>query len=170
LRINKEQTVGIRETLNQNPGITTGATAGIIIIALGFIIWQTTGGEGSYSGPTKRYYVDDDGKSEPFLDSVDKIAPFDHNGKQAVLAHVFTCDGGKTKFIGYVERYTPDAKAKLEKARTNPKEAPPPEDMAINGIEIKRPKDTAWLKTIDPRSTAVTKVTCSSGTLEPVVP
>src|SRR5690554_2534860 len=31
-------TVGIRETLNQNPGITTGVTAGIIVLALIFIV------------------------------------------------------------------------------------------------------------------------------------
>ena len=43
--------MGIREALNQNPAITTGATAGLIVVALVFIFWTTFGGDRS-AAPT----------------------------------------------------------------------------------------------------------------------
>jgi hypothetical protein len=94
--------VGIRESLNQNPGITTGVTAGIIIIALGFIIWQSTRSDRP-SLPTKMYYTDDDGATK-FSDDITKVPPFDHKGKPAVRARVFTCDGGKNQFVADLDR------------------------------------------------------------------
>jgi hypothetical protein len=36
--------VGLRETLNQNPAVTTGATIAIIALALAAIVWQLNGG------------------------------------------------------------------------------------------------------------------------------
>ena len=36
--------MGIRQTLNENPTITTGVTAGVIVLALIFIVWQAIGG------------------------------------------------------------------------------------------------------------------------------
>ena len=38
--------------------------------------------------PTSGYFSDDDGKTY-FQDDASKIAPFDHNGKQAVSAYLF---------------------------------------------------------------------------------
>lgn len=37
--------MGLRDALNRNPAITTGATAGLIVVALIFIFWTTFGGE-----------------------------------------------------------------------------------------------------------------------------
>ena len=47
---------GIRETLNKNPAITTGATAAIILIAIGVIIYQIMGG-GTPGIATEAYYT-----------------------------------------------------------------------------------------------------------------
>ena len=85
--------MGIRETLNKNPGITTGATAGIILLAVGFIIYQLSGG-GTPSVATKAYFTIDDGKTW-FSDDINKVPPFDKDGKQAVKAYVYECPGGK---------------------------------------------------------------------------
>ena len=162
--------MGIRETLNQNPGLTTGATAGIIILALGFIIWSNFSDSEGGSAPSKLYYTDDDGATF-FPDDIRKFPPFDHGGKPAVRARVFSCDGGKTKFVGYLERYTPDAKARLEKAGAGkPGSAADVgimEDVSMNGVEYKKPKDTgAWLKQSDPKISKVMEVKCPDGTRE----
>lgn len=161
--------MGIRETLNQNPGITTGATIGIIVIALGFIIYQLVGNSGPPI-PTKSFYVTDDSSPEAakaslFKDKIDKIPPFDKDGKQAYRAYVYTCDGGKTQFIGYLERYTADGKAKLEAARAHPNN---PNIMVIDDwsmfMEIKRPGDTKWVKMSDSVGSAkVTDIRCPDG-------
>src|SRR4051812_49710451 len=70
--------MGIRETLNQKPGITTGATAGIILVALGIIVWQLfgTGSSTTGGGAGQPHFSDDDrqilvadhtGEHPPFL-------------------------------------------------------------------------------------------------------
>ena len=78
--------MGIREKLNENPRITAGATAAIILVALGFIVYQAIGGGGPPI-PTKAYYTIDDGETY-FEDDIQKLAPFEHEGKQAVRAAV----------------------------------------------------------------------------------
>src|SRR5215210_5554852 len=94
----QERNVGIRETINKNPTQTAAITAGIIVLALILIIWQACSGGGSGT-IGKSYYTIDDGKTY-FVDASNKIPPFMHEGKEAVRAHVFTCDNGKTKFVG----------------------------------------------------------------------
>lgn len=44
--------MGIRETLNRNPAITTGATAALIVIALIVIVWTTFSGGGGTPNAT----------------------------------------------------------------------------------------------------------------------
>ena len=57
------------------------------------------------------FFTDDDGKTW-FPDDAKRVPPFDRNGKPAVRAHVYKC-GGKT-FVNHMERYTPEAKKKVE--------------------------------------------------------
>jgi hypothetical protein len=45
--------VGIRETVNQNPAITTGATLLIIALAIVAIVWQLNSGAGIERGDRK---------------------------------------------------------------------------------------------------------------------
>ena len=158
--------MGIRETLNQNPGITTGVTAGIIVVALALVIWQASGGGESVSSSSKIYYSDDDGKTF-FADEVRKITPFDHGGKEAVRAYVYTCDGGKTKFVGYLSRYTADFRARMEKAKGAPGgEAAMMEDAAIGGMEYKKPGDAKWARQMTPEAQRIFDVKCPNGSRE----
>lgn len=162
--------MGIRETLNKNPAITTGVTAGIVVIAIGIIIWQLWGGSGpSYtgSGVAKQYFSDDDGATY-FADDSTKIPPFDHNGKQAVRALVFQCGSGQP-FVGMLQRYTKEAKAKLEKAQSGKGAGEMVmEDIEITGLEVKKPKtgETGWVKQTDPKAGAVNRVTCPDGKVD----
>jgi hypothetical protein len=169
--------MGIREKMNQNPGVTTGVTIAIIVVALIFIVWQLWPNRGPKI-PTKAFYTVDDGATY-FADDIKKIPPFDHEGKQAVRAYVFKC-GGK-EFVAYLERYTPQAKAKLEKAREeaakNPDAMPPDmmmPDMMQQGIQVKKPGTGQWVSEADfQRSQDIMQVKCPDGTtnnLEPVMP
>jgi hypothetical protein len=167
--------VGIREQLNQKPAITTGVTIAIIVIAFAFILYQLIGGDGSTSVPTKQYYTTDDGKNL-FSDDPAKVPPFDHEGKPAVRAMVFTCDARKTQFVAYLERMTPEAKAKLEAAEANKTPSPtdpmPDREMLLmEGVEVKKPNDTKWIKRASAEGSKITDVTCpSGGTLDVVTP
>ncbi|MGH7215542.1 MAG: hypothetical protein ACREIT_12320 [Tepidisphaeraceae bacterium] len=167
--------MGIREKLNQNPAITTGATALVVVIALGFIIYQLVGGGPDI--PTESYYSIDDGKTW-FEDDINLIPPFDKDGQKAYRAQVFTCDGGKTKFVAYLERYTPEAKKQLEDLRAgNQPPEPGINDMVMmNGLEYKKPGDPEkeWTRQTDfQKMSQIMEPKCPDGTtnnLEPVHP
>ena len=168
--------MGIRETLNKNPGITTGATAAIILLAVGFIIYQITGG-GQPGMATEAYYTIDDGKTW-FADDINKIPPFDKDGKQAVKAYVYKCPGGDP-FVSHLERYTPAAKKAMEAAMksNDPNNPMVMEDVQMTGLEVKKPGTDpvkGWVKQANAAvSGKIMELKCPDGKtegIEPVVP
>ena len=155
--------MGIRETLNRNPGISAGAVGGVIVLALIYIVynWYTSGIASSLpSAPTKAWYTVDDGKSY-FADSAERVPPYEYQGKTAVLCHVFTCDKGKTPFVGYLQRYTARAK-KLREQMIVKKTTVGMEELSINGIEVKPPLtgDRGWVNSSDPRAGPIATIIC----------
>ena len=165
--------MGIRETLNQNPSITTGATIGVILLALGFIVYQIVGVGDGVSAVTEMYYTTDDGKTY-FADDVNKVSPFDHNGQEAVRAYVFSCDNKSTQFVAYLERMTPEAKKKLEESRAKAADPSAPggpggpggmemEFLMMEGMEVKKPGDANWSKRNSPEAEKAFQVTCPDG-------
>ncbi len=176
--------MGIREKLNDNPRVTTGITAAIVVIALAFIIYQLLPNRGPRI-PTERFYSDDDGATW-FADDINKIPPFDHNGKQAVRANVYQCGSGKP-FVAYLEKYDDKAKAKLEELQAKMKEVgnnppgpgqvPPGadfEEVSMTGIMVKKPGGGNWVRQMDyQHSQEVTTIKCPDGKvddLRPVTP
>ena len=166
--------MGIRETLNKNPAITTGATAAIILIAIGVIIYQIMGG-GTPGIATEAYYTIDDGKTW-FEDDINKIAPFDKDGKQAYKVYVYKCPGSDP-FVSHLERYTKEGKAAMEAAlkSNDPNNPVMMEDVQMSGIEVKDPGtgDKGWVKQASPAAAKIMELKCPDGKtegLEPVVP
>src|SRR5689334_11283784 len=51
----------------------------------------------------KAWFTTDDGKTW-FADDDNRLFPFDKDGKKAYRCYVWTCDGGKTKFVSHLER------------------------------------------------------------------
>ncbi len=64
--------MGLRETLNENPAITTRVTLVVLLFAIGIIVWQLL-------PPPKQipkdFYTIDDGKTT-FVDNAAKVSPF----------------------------------------------------------------------------------------------
>src|SRR5688500_20263081 len=109
--------MGLRETINENQGMTTAVTVALILLVVGYIVYTIArGGPGGAGAPVpaQTFYSDDDGATW-FADSDSKVPPFDHNGKQAVRARGYKC-GGKT-FVNHLARYTPELKQRLDAAR-----------------------------------------------------
>ena len=105
--------MGLREALDKNKTATTVVAAVLIVAAIAFIIYQQL--PTHPVSRTKAYFTFDDGATT-FVDDVTNIPPFQKDGKTAVGVEMFTCDNGATGFPGYLQRYTPEAKAILEKA------------------------------------------------------
>ena len=159
--------MGIRETLNRSPGVAAGAVGGVIVLALIFIVKQLVGSNGGpasgYTPPTKAWFTVDDGANY-FADDINRVPPYDYNGKVAVLAHVFTCDDGKNKFIAYLERYTSDGKKRREQMLSK-NSSVGFEELEITGKEVKFPKtgDKGWMRKTEPRATEIMSPKCKEG-------
>lgn len=167
--------MGLREAMNNNRAIAT-MIAGMALLAGTMVTYFRLGGASSVV-PTRCFYSTDDGKSF-FADSRDNIAPFEKDGLIAVQAHVFTCDGGKTKFVGYLERFTPKGRADMKRLQAEHAEG---STQALNllrtATEVKSPgkPDSDWVPSADTaRSDRVVMVKCPEGhsgsDIEPVFP
>lgn len=170
--------MGIRESVNENPAITTGVTAGIILLALVFIVYQLFSGGGAGGGGgtiTQQYYTVDDGATY-FEDDLGKVTPFQKDGKEAVTAYVFKCGGDP--FVGYLERLDARTQAALAKmpqgAQANPESAMQLEMMKQQGREVKKPGAGKFVNANSPDGQKVTAVQCPDGgkieDLEPYYP
>ncbi len=186
--------MGIRETMNKNPAITTGVTAGIIVLALIFIFWNSC--EPKPRVITKAWYTVDDGQNW-FSGDMKQVAPFMHEGKEAVKVFLFSCKGGKDPFPAYLERYTPEGKKKMEafqqqveEMKNKPQASGPPAPgaggpmgpmmnpmmMGPGLTEVKKARDpnAKWLSMTNPQNAKgyqeAVQIRCPDGKNDDLVP
>ena len=141
--------MGIRETLNTRPklagGIAAGCAAVAVLLAVAHVMDLRASPLGS-AKPERAFFTVDDGKTW-FVDDAAKLAPFDHDGQQAVRAYVCECDG--RQFVNHLERYTDAGKKAMAKVREAAKKGPPPGMLVFvaqqGGREVKRPGETKWV-------------------------
>lgn len=81
-----------------------GVLALVAIIAAGALIVRSLFRGPGHGASVLVYYTTDDGVTL-FPDRADRVAPFDYKGRPAVRARVFSCDGNKTRFVGYLEKF-----------------------------------------------------------------
>ena len=149
--------MGLRETLNENPRLTTGITVGIIVIVLAWILWPRGGaqtGDGGGGVATQTFFTTDDGQTW-FPDDATKIPPFKKDNKDAVRAVVYKC-GGKT-FVNHLERY--DAAAQKALAANTGSDAVM-SDSLETGLEVKAPGGKDWVKITDPKAQPIMRPKC----------
>ena len=94
-------------------------------------------------------------------------------------APIFSCDGGKTKFVGWLEQYSPEAKALLESAERDSK-GNLKDPTVVNSLGwdsspmVKRPGDPRWFKRHEKEYDEITSPKCPEGAdenqLAPVEP
>ena len=109
--------MSIREKINENQNLVVVVAVVIIVVAVLFMVMRGGGGGGP-SGPGTAYYMDTV-TNEVFTDDAALFPPIDHNGNPAVRVHYFSCgdcDDKDKRFIGFYEKYTPEAKNQLESA------------------------------------------------------
>jgi hypothetical protein len=137
-----------------------------VVVLIFFVVRMR--GDTSVGGRAEAFFTIDDGKTW-FTDNADKIPPFEKDGKQAVLAHVYRAADG-TKFVNYVERFTPDGKRALEVAtkpdptRKGPAEPGAVQSAFVSGREVKRPGDAKWVSSANVREAGqVMAIKCPNG-------
>jgi len=145
--------VGLRDQINQKPGIVAGMVAGLIVLLVGVIYWQLAGGRPSAVSGVKLYFSSDDGHTW-FADVAEKPSPFDHEGSQAFRCYVFKSASGST-FAGY-----------LEKDGATGSAMPP----SGGGSMVKRPGDRNWVPELSPAGQKVADVKSPDGSAAPPQP
>jgi hypothetical protein len=163
--------MSLRETLAEKPGRSVAVVGALLIVGVVIIAYQHRGSGNSIgANNSQAFFSIDDGKTW-FADDAAKIPPFEKDGKQAVRAYVFRATDG-TKFVNYLERFTPQAKQLMEDAQkpADPKVPPPPgrsgqiQSALIAGREVKRPGDAKWVSSADFREAAkVTAIKSPNG-------
>jgi len=143
--------MGVREQLNQRPWITLVATLVGISAVVAWVYRPERSLLPQVAERPGSFITLDDGKTFTSSDR-DESPPFTVDGKTAYRAYVYTCDGGKTKFVGYLERYTPKGKQMVKQIQEQQRAHPGPPQLVLqtlNEIEIKRPGDTHWVSQSD---------------------
>jgi hypothetical protein len=123
--------MGVREALNKNKFAGVGVAVLFLVAASAFLAY-TEWPQHHFNGRTM-FYSDDDGQSW-FIDSAYRATPFDHNGKQAVRAVIYSCNHGKTRFCAYLMENSADDKKQLDAAVADAaKNGQPPSSVNLFG-------------------------------------
>lgn len=143
--------------------IVGGVVLVLAAVALAIFFRSDQVGPGVPAG-AMAWYTSDGGKTW-FADTRGKLTPFDHHGEPAYRCYVYSCNGGKTLFVGYLERFTPESRQELEAIMTA-KTPPPPdvfEQLSTTGVEIALPNTQDWIKATDRRAAPVRNPKCPDG-------
>jgi hypothetical protein len=160
----------IRKGISENRKLGTALGLILVLIACAAITYQFW--------PAKKaklamaYFSDDDGATW-FTDSLDHVPPFDHNGKEAVRAGIFTYDDGSKKFCAFLEKFTPEAKKQLESAIADAAaRGQGPETVTLqrepsfvdSGMMMKVPGgQNLWVRSSDPNAKKIMAVQSPDG-------
>jgi hypothetical protein len=150
--------MGIRNTFEKHPRIAATAAALFIAAAVIWIAVFDRAGSGA-TNQTKLFYTVDDGATL-FADDIGKQPPFEHDGKQAVLALVYTCDGGKTQFVQCLKK----------QGTLTQLPAGVPQTAAATWL-VKKPGSKNWIPLSDPTAASLFVPSCpAGGRLDEVLP
>jgi hypothetical protein len=136
--------MSVREAVQTNKAAGIG-TAVILLLLAGVIGAYNLWPHNTHGSASGAFYSDDDGKTY-FPGSIYQLPPFDHDGKTAYGALVYTSNSGK--FVGALYRFRPEAKKSLEDSYAKTQAGDQPlyvfrQQLAaeMRGVEYKLPGD-----------------------------
>ena len=158
--------MGIREQLSRNRWLGVAVGGGALLLGCAFICVQLLAG-GPAAAPDAAFFTVDDGKTW-FEADASNIPPFQYEGKEAVRAYVFECDG--KPFVNHLERYAPQARKAVEQMAAAAKAGTPlPPEAAGANPEVKKPGAKDWVSASNyAKSGSILKVKCPDGKGDPV--
>ena len=153
--------MGVREKLRDYPQ-AAALVATVLVIGGGWFLYLQVANSVPVIGPPRKLFVTVDEGKTFFPAPAEQLPPFQHEGKTALRAYIFTCSG--KSFVGYLERYSERAKVLMLESWKEQRETGRPPSMnpeMLNGIEVKRPGDTTWIRHSDlARASEIMNVRC----------
>lgn len=136
--------MGIRESLNDRPAATAGAMVVFILVAVGFFGWWHFYHEAPRPVVEGRCFFSADDGLTYFSGKMSLAPSYTIDGKPAVRCYVFSCDGGKTKQVCYLERRLPTS-------------------SGVPLTEVKKPGPGLWFNSGTAAAAEITHVICPEG-------
>lgn len=190
----------LRDWMNNNSAIVTIAAVVILILSLGYIVWSSKGP--SYGARVIDVYYYDLNTQKVFTAKSDQVPPIDAPsgpfrtpaGQEVpggVRAYLFACGDcqdftgltaaelqAKGGFIGWLEMYTPEAKAMLTQPPGESPEAAAEREMRMyqvweSGQLIASPDNLRWVSQNTEEGVRITSQIegkCPGGTPKPCLP
>ena len=142
--------MGIRETLNEKPGLTTAVTATIVALALlyiGYSVWPRS--PKVHVGASRAFFTTDLGRTYQAMPTETWYEPDDEGKTDNVRAWVFRWPGEDAEFVAFLERVTPEVARKHVEARRAGDPADPISAMLGEqesaGHSVARPGEDRWV-------------------------
>ena len=134
--------MGIRDAINRHPAWAAILSSVAVILVIMVIFLRNRAVDASHA---KVFYTTDDGATF-FADDLEKVPPFDHDGKPAVRAFVFTSDGGEHQFVQYLQKFSDDVKGRMDARQLR---------TQIGLGLIKKPGSASWIQESSPKAAAM---------------
>lgn len=134
--------MGLREKINENPGVVTAITIGLVVVLLLFMAWNFFGGD-NVPEPGEYWYLTPDGQwtAGPETDFVE----FGPNGEPPVRVHVFATADGQ-EMVGWYERMHPEAIAQMKQmANAGAPGGVSSVQIRTNGRQVRKPESEDWV-------------------------
>jgi hypothetical protein len=148
--------MNIREKFNENKWLGVGVPVAIVAVSLAILLMEVFGGRSISGISDKAYFTTDDtltGEAAVdalFVAPVSNVPPFDHDGKPAYRASVWTCNGGRTLWVQSLWRYTPKVRDQVVAAyaaeAAKGDKTDPYLDPFNSGLEVKAPGNGPWVR------------------------
>ena len=153
--------MSLREKINQNS--TVAAVVAVVVLAIVLLIIVWPGGPSGPGGASGQYFFDLT-TNEPFVAPIDALPPIDSpsGGKDMGVRAVYMTCGGcgeDERFLGWLERYTPQAKQlylkTVEDNKSRENQMAPGQVVAQslpNGVEMRGPDGGPWISRRSPQA------------------
>jgi len=146
----------LRESINKNRTFTIGISSGIILLMLGFTYYRLNIAGNDRTDPVetdKQWVTTDFGKSWLAVD-INRLPPFEMDGKTAYGCALWSTDAGKTVWVSHLYRYTDEGKKRISASEVRALLRSP---MRLEMMEVRRPGENGggWFKATDPKGVEV---------------
>jgi hypothetical protein len=162
--------MGVRQLFREKPA--AGTAVMVALLALAAVILAHAYWPEKHADLAQAFYTTDDGQHW-FSDSEFRVAPFDHDGKPAVKALIYSYNDGRKQFCACLQQFTPEGKDRLERALAEAKQRGQPpgsvtlfheHDFVQRYLQVKQPgAGHEWISFGDPRASEVLAVHSPDG-------
>ena len=148
--------MAVRETINQKRGVAVVVVSAVILLVLGITAYRMTSPNNDRQDPAptgKQWVTTDLGKSWVAAD-LERLPPFEENGKTAYGCAVWSIDGAKTLWVSHLYRYTEEGRKRFSGPGA---ETLLRSTMRLEVMEVRRPGENGgdWVKATDPKGVEI---------------